>query len=121
MIKPLILATSLVLLGQLPSAYADQSASSVQLSVELPRLQVAEYHKPYVAVWLEDEKRNATHVKVWYDVAMENEKGEEWLADLRQWWRRGGRKLDPCHGLLSRETATEQVHAGARLRAGGQP
>src|SRR3990167_4840898 len=28
-------------------------AADVQLEVEIPRLQVAEYHRPYVAIWLE--------------------------------------------------------------------
>ncbi|MDO6428601.1 DUF2271 domain-containing protein [Thalassotalea sp. 1_MG-2023] len=74
--------------------------SLLQLEVTIPRLQVAEYHKPYIAVWLEDQKRNTTQIAVWYDVEMENGKGEEWLADLRQWWRRGGRKLEmPIDGI----------------------
>ncbi|WP_074498756.1 DUF2271 domain-containing protein [Thalassotalea sp. PP2-459] len=79
------------------SAYAQ---SPLQLEIAIPRLQVAEYHKPYVAVWLEDQKRNTTQIAVWYDIEMENGKGEEWLADLRQWWRRGGRKLEmPIDGI----------------------
>jgi hypothetical protein len=28
-------------------------AAEIQLEVEIPRLQVAEYHRPYVAIWLE--------------------------------------------------------------------
>jgi hypothetical protein len=40
-------------------------AASVQLKLELPRLNVAQYHKPYVGVWLEKVgdtgwKRSAT-------------------------------------------------------------
>lgn len=79
------------------SVYAQ---SPLTLEITIPRLQVAEYHKPYVAVWLEDQQRNTTQIAVWYDVEMENGKGEEWLADLRQWWRRGGRKLEvPIDGI----------------------
>lgn len=71
-----------------------------KLEVTIPNLQVAEYHKPYVAVWLEDSKRQVTQIAVWYDVEMKNAKGEEWLADLRQWWRRAGRKLSlPIDGI----------------------
>ena len=77
-------------------------AQSLQVSIEIPRLNVAEYHKPYVAVWLEDEKRNATQIAVWYDLKMRNNEGEKWLKDLRQWWRRGGRALDvPVDGITS--------------------
>lgn len=79
---------------------AVSAKSDLQLEVSIPRLQVAEYHKPYVAVWLEDSQRKVTQIAVWYDVEMENGKGEEWLADLRQWWRRDGRKLSfPIDGI----------------------
>ena len=78
------------------------AATQPALEITLPRLEVAEYHKPYLAVWLEDSKRNATQVAVWYDVSAREGKGEEWLADLRQWWRRGGRSLDmPIDGVTS--------------------
>lgn len=84
-----------------PLSFAVQAApQQVALEITLPRMQVAEYHKPYLAVWLEDSARNATQVAVWYDVAMREAKGEEWLADLRQWWRRGGRSLTlPIDGI----------------------
>ncbi|MEM7267078.1 MAG: DUF2271 domain-containing protein, partial [Pseudomonadota bacterium] len=78
------------------------AASQAKLDVALPQLDVAEYHKPYLAVWIEDSKRKATQVAVWYDVEMREDKGKEWLKDLRQWWRRGGRSLDlPYDGLTS--------------------
>ncbi len=81
---------------------ADQMAGKIALDVTLPQLDVAEYHKPYLAVWIEDNKRKATQVAVWYDVEMREDKGKEWLKDLRQWWRRGGRSLDlPYDGLTS--------------------
>ncbi|EWH09421.1 hypothetical protein DS2_12834 [Catenovulum agarivorans DS-2] len=79
---------------------AVHAKSNLQLEVTIPRLQVAEYHQPYVAVWLENSQRKVTQIAVWYDIEMENGKGEEWLADLRQWWRRGGRKLSfPIDGI----------------------
>ena len=68
---------------------AIHAASQAKLDVALPQLDVAEYHKPYLAVWIEDSKRKATQVAVWYDVEMREDKGKEWLKDLRQWWRRG--------------------------------
>lgn len=77
-------------------------AESLQLSIEIPHLKVAEYHKPYVAVWLEDESRRATQLAVWYDLDMRNGEGKKWLKDLRQWWRRGGRSLEmPVDGITS--------------------
>ena len=72
-----------------------------EVKVTLPRLSVAEYHAPYVAVWLADAKqKRVKDVAVWYDVEMENGKGEKWLKDLRLWWRRSGRSADlPMDGI----------------------
>ncbi|AHL76754.1 hypothetical protein CH92_17295 [Stutzerimonas stutzeri] len=76
-------------------------AADLQVSVEIPRLQVAEYHRPYVAIWL--EKTDQSHVAdlaVWYDGKMKDKEGEKWLKDLRQWWRRSGRSLElPVDGV----------------------
>src|SRR5690606_30988193 len=68
-------------------------AAELTVSVEVPRLTVAEYHRPYVAVWLEKEASVVNSLAVWYDVEMKEEKGKEWLKDMRQWWRRTGREL----------------------------
>lgn len=78
-----------------------QASSAAQLSVEVPRLQVSEYHRPYVAIWISDERQQrVADVAVWYDVAMRNQEGTKWLPDLRQWWRRSGRALDmPVDGV----------------------
>lgn len=75
-------------------------AGSIDVSIEIPSLSVAEYHRPYVAVWLEQESAKPTTLAVWYEVKKENKKGEEWLKDLRQWWRRGGREATmPIDGV----------------------
>jgi hypothetical protein len=79
------------------------SAADIGVAVEIPRLQVAEYHRPYVAIWIERADRSvAADLAVWYDVDMKNDEGEQWLKDLRQWWRRSGRNLDmPVDGVSS--------------------
>lgn len=66
------------------------------INVAIPRLTVAEYHRPYVAVWVEPANGGpARTLAVWYDVKKKgNEPGTKWLADLRTWWRKGGRSLD---------------------------
>lgn len=105
-----------LLLSVCSSAMA--TASEVTLTVTLPRLNVAEYHAPYVAVWIEDEQRQATQVAVWYDVAMANGEGQQWLKDLRQWWRRGGRALSmPVDGLTGATRGPGQHTVSTRLTA----
>lgn len=72
---------------------------SVQLS--LPQLNVAEYHRPYVAIWVEQpDQKVAANLAVWYDLKKKDNGGGKWLKDLRQWWRKGGRDLTlPMDGL----------------------
>ncbi|MCV2348767.1 DUF2271 domain-containing protein [Paucibacter sp. Y2R2-4] len=77
-------------------------AADLQLSLEIPRLNVAEYHRPYVAVWLENSEKagEAIPLAVLYDQKKANNAGIKWLPDLRQWWRKGGRDLSmPMDGV----------------------
>ncbi|CAG9182948.1 DUF2271 domain-containing protein [Cupriavidus pinatubonensis] len=74
-------------------------AADMNVKVEIPRLNVAEYHRPYVAVWVEraDQSPAAT-LAVWYDV--KNKEGTKWLKDMRQWWRKAGRDMQmPADGI----------------------
>lgn len=78
-------------------------AGELVVSVDVPALDVAEYHKPYVALWIQNEQGVSTNLAVWYQVderGQPSEKGEEWLKDIRQWWRRIGRDTDmPVDGV----------------------
>jgi hypothetical protein len=100
-------------------------AASLTVDVEIPRLDVAEYHRPYVAVWIEGEdSRVAGNLAVWYQQERAKPRpqpngkdagepkappqggesagkdGTTWLPDLRQWWRRSGRTLSlPVDGV----------------------
>ncbi|MBU2978172.1 DUF2271 domain-containing protein [Alteromonas sp. C1M14] len=76
-------------------------AQGDELTVSLPRMSVAEYHAPYVAMWLANSKeKRVKDIAVWYDMGMENGKGEKWLKDMRLWWRRSGRSADmPIDGV----------------------
>ncbi|WP_017445908.1 PepSY-associated TM helix domain-containing protein [Gayadomonas joobiniege] len=93
---PLIIASFL-----LPVAIALIPAHAGELKVEIPRIQVSEYHAPYVAAWISDKKhKNVQNIFVWYDYKMKDDEGEKWLKDMRLWWRRGGRTLDlPIDGV----------------------
>ena len=79
------------------------SAADIAIKVEIPRLAVAEYHRPYVAIWIERPDQSvAANLAVWYDVKLKNNEGTKWLKDMRQWWRKSGRELAmPADGLSS--------------------
>jgi hypothetical protein len=76
-------------------------AGTLELTVEIPRINTPEYHRPYVAIWIEDASgKVAANLSVWYDIDLKDQEGEKWLKDIRQWWRRTGRALDlPMDGV----------------------
>lgn len=76
-------------------------AAELRVKVEIPRLKVAEYHRPYVAIWLEKPDQSfVADLAVWYDLKLKDNEGTKWLKDIRQWWRKSGRNLEmPVDGL----------------------
>ncbi len=81
-----ILRTFILALVTLIISATSQAESSINLQIQIPALDTSPYHRPYIAVWLESPKRQGiTTLAIWYD-------DDEWLKDLRQWWRKLGRK-----------------------------
>ena len=92
----------ILLLALAGVGWADEPTADVELTIEIPRMNVSEYHRPYVAVWIQDEDRQAVaNLTVWYQMTESQEgAGTKWLPDLRQWWRRSGRSLKmPVDGV----------------------
>lgn len=105
----------------LSTAAAPALAADLTVSVEIPRVSGASYHRPYVAVWIERPDSTAVRtLAVWYQQTANQEgDGRDWLKDMRTWWRRGGRALTlPADGVSSATKAPGR-HAftvpGARL------
>lgn len=88
-------------LGAMLTAPAFAAApGTMDVTVNIPRLKVAEYHKPYVAIWVEKAGTKARTVAVWYDHDMKANEGTKWLRDVRQWWRAAGRAMTfPANGI----------------------
>ena len=87
------------------------AAAPGTVTVTIPQLSVAEYHKPYLAIWVEPKAGGAARtLAVWYDVKKGgNEPGTKWLSDLRAWWRKGGRSLAlPANGISGATRAPGQ-------------
>jgi len=87
-------------------------AGEAAVGIDIPRLTVVEYHKPYVAFWLENTDGQIVNLAVWYDAKLKDNEGTKWLKDMRQWWRRTGRELTmPADGLSSptRAPGTHQI------------
>lgn len=126
-------ALALAMGGSLLAAPA--FAGRLDIRVQIPPLDVAEYHRPYVALWLERVDRSPVGtLGVWYQqprrggaagappagegAPAANEGGTKWLPDLRQWWRRSGRDLRlPADGISG---ATRPVGEHALSFVAGQ-
>lgn len=111
--------SSLVLLG---GAFAAPAVAG-SVTIIIPRLNVAEYHRPYVAVWVEPAAGGpARTIAIWYDVKKAGaEPGTKWLADLRAWWRKGGRSMKmPASGIsgATRAPGSHTIPLPADLKPG---
>lgn len=85
----------------IPLLSAPALAGDLNVKITLPQLDVAAYHRPYLAAWLEDaDQRVAANLTVWYDLKKKDNGGAKWLPDMRQWWRKSGRDLQlPIDGV----------------------
>jgi len=107
----------------LSAAAAPALAADLSVSIDLPRINSAAYHRPYVAVWIEKPDQSAVQtLAVWYHPGSRNSQGDgtDWLRDLRAWWRKGGRAMAMPADGISGPTKAPGRHAvnvpGARLR-----
>jgi hypothetical protein len=88
--------------GAAVGAGAPAMAADLNVTVEIPRMSVAEYHRPYVAIWIENpaDASAAGTLAVWYDPDSKEDHGAKWLKDMRQWWRKAGREMSfPADGV----------------------
>lgn len=73
-------------------------AETVEVTLTVPEIDTNPYHRPYVAVWVETAKREGVHtIAVWHEQ-------DEWLRDMRQWWRKLGRKKQPSYDAVTGAT-----------------
>ncbi|WP_288739676.1 DUF2271 domain-containing protein, partial [uncultured Rheinheimera sp.] len=64
------------------SAIAQQE---LEIQVELPKIDTGTYHRPYVAVWIENEQQQPVRlIEAWLEKP-------DWIKDLRRFWRKLGR------------------------------
>jgi hypothetical protein len=108
------LSHSLVLTLPLASSWA--MAADLSVKFDLPQLNVAEYHKPYVAIWIERPDQSvASTLAVLYDVKKKDNAGTKWVKDLRTWWRKAGRDVTlPADGIsgATRAAGTQTLSFG---------
>jgi hypothetical protein len=113
------LPTTLALTLPMISGWA--VAADMAVKFEIPQLNVAEYHRPYIAMWLEkSDQTMAAPLAVLYDVKKKDNAGTKWIKDIRTFWRKGGRDLAlPADGISGATRATgEQTLTFGPARTG---
>lgn len=100
-VAPLLFSICLYTLGGSAVAETDvDSQIEVKVDVNLPTSKDSSNYRPYVAVWIESEKGKVVKtISVW-------SKEDDWLKDMRRWWRKAGRydqgELDAVTGATRR-------------------
>jgi hypothetical protein len=91
--------------------------AEMAVKFDIPQLNVAEYHRPYVAMWIERPDQGvAANLAVLYDVKKKDNGGTKWVKDLRTWCRKAGRELElPMDGVsgATRATGEQTLNFGA--------
>lgn len=65
------------------------AAAPLQIRLELPKPAHGPYHRPYVAVWVEDANEKPVRLlEIWREKP-------DWIKDLRRFWRKTGRADQP--------------------------
>lgn len=86
--KKITWSKALIALSLLPTFSIAQSlpeSAKLDVQFELPKIDTTMYARPYVAVWVEDSSRKSVKtIELWVGK-------DEWLKDLRSWWRKVGR------------------------------
>ena len=88
----LLLCTTFMMSGL---TYAAE-VPSYNIYVTVPVIEEGQYHRPYISLWVENDKRIAQRsLAVWMQKS-------KWLPDLKRYWRRVARKnRDIVDGVTS--------------------
>ena len=99
------------------------AAAGIDVTVNIPQLKVAEYHRPYVAMWIEQPGQTpANTISIWYDDDMKANEGTKWLRDVRTWWRKSGRSMKfPAAGVSGATRAPGPQKISFTAGKGGMP
>jgi hypothetical protein len=76
-------------------------SAELTLKLQLPRMDIAEYHRPYVAAWIEktSDQSWAGNVALWYDLKKRDNGSAKWLKEMRSWWRKSGHDTAAVDGV----------------------
>lgn len=87
------------------------TASDLEISLQLPKISEGQYHRPYVAVWIENSSEKSVRlIEIWREKP-------DWIKDLRRFWRKTGRADQP---LVDARTGATKGPGRYQLRWDGK-
>jgi len=93
------------ILSLLISAGAHAASLEMSIEINLPRIDDNPYHRPFVAVWLEDEQRQGIEtIAIWYN-------DPEWLKTCAN----GGENWGELGTILMRSLAQQKNRGDTRF------
>ena len=97
--------STMIIVALLAALSLPAQADRIEIDVDIPALNTDPYHRPFIAAWIETPKRKGlATITVLYDDA-------EWLKDLRQWWRKQGRRMKSVDAVsgATRKPGTHRI------------
>lgn len=89
---------------QQPLTKSAVTRNAINLSYQIPALDVDKYERPYLAIWLTDKKQKPIRNLL---LLGENER---WAKKNSRWWRRVGRRNPELLDILARSTRRPGVY-----------
>ncbi|GAA6185307.1 hypothetical protein NBRC116595_25550 [Aliiglaciecola sp. NS0011-25] len=75
-----------------------QHEENVYIEYQIPSIDTAKYHRPYLALWISDLNNNTVRQLLLLG------ESERWAKENNRWWRRVGRKLPGLLDAVARPT-----------------
>ena len=80
-----LVLSSTAIAAMTTTAIATTATLQYEIAITLPVIEQGQYHRPYVALWVENEQKVVQRsVLVWMEK-------DRWLSDLSRYWRRVAR------------------------------
>lgn len=104
-----ILVSLMLIFTAAPTMAADRN---LNIEFEIPEIDSwKKYHRPYVAIWIEDADRKAVKTVTLLKEVSNPRKKTKWLDDLTKWWRAVGKQGPEAYDAVTSATRNPGVYS----------
>ena len=103
-----ILISLMLIFSTAPAMAADRT---LNIEFEIPEIDTwKKYHRPYVAIWVEDADRKAVKTVTLLKEVTHPKKKTKWLDDLSKWWRAVGKQGPEAYDAVTSATRNPGIY-----------